>query len=148
MLNINHFVVEIKMLAKALKFLSVLLWGPLLTFHLCRFNPTHASEGDSHSLQEGLIHTTMNHLSLQTLPSPCFSPVRGHYTDWLLSSWGYTYLCLGGRCFIFPTIQQTPWIWGLWPFLFCFASQGGTFLMCNRCLINEWMFQWERDKFL
>ena len=73
MLNLSILVAEIKMLRKTTTFLSMSLWG------LCLFNSAHPSEGVSHPIQEGLIHTTVSHLSLtDALPAPRFPIAQGH----------------------------------------------------------------------
>lgn len=60
----NILVVEIKMLTKTPKFLSVPLCGTIPhSPTLCMFSSAHLSEGDSHPLPVVLIHTTVSSLS-------------------------------------------------------------------------------------
>lgn len=96
---LSILVVEIKILTETQKLLSVRLWGPFLTLHLCMFNPAHPSEGDPHPLQEGLIHTTVSHLAPQLFPtSPPFTCSRTLTPFYV----GYSYLCLEEDVSSFP----------------------------------------------
>lgn len=132
---LSILVVEIKTLTKTPTFQSIQLCGPFLTLHRSVFSPAPP-------LQAAPSQSCASPSAPHTKPPTRFSLVQGQdpfshpvqlfvFGEDISSFLPYCKLLKDKVC----------------AFLNSVLPDNGTWLMFNRCLINEWIFQWKRDKF-
>lgn len=125
----KHFGCKIKMVTKPPKCLSVPLWGHSSLSTSACIHPAHPS-GWLPPNRKDLSHTIVSHLSklftCSRTPAPFSLGIQFVFEKMFHLS-----------CCTINSLNTS-----LCPFLVCLLLLECC-LMCNRCLINEWMFQWE-----